>query len=133
MTKTKESYWDHVVDFSIKAAKKFGDKSPIQVRMHVGMIYIENMSQDIVDIEIKDQYGDYGWLYTDQGLLHYRIDDVRYFVKMSELRSLCEKVFTTPVARDPKSPKTHGSVTLDGRSLTGHMSFKEIHKLSFIP
>lgn len=83
----KDSFM-HCLDLVAKADQSI----PIKARVSFEAYWLGDLTGRLVfEVEVKDQNGELGWLYSDVRMVAFTLNGLQYAAKTKDLRSLAEE------------------------------------------
>jgi len=128
-------YWDKILDRSIEIARKVDNSNPLAIRLHIGVIYMGDISdvKNFIEVEIKNKDGHLGWLYTDSALMVYESYGTRYFARMSQVKTLAEEQLSNKIFLKGDEVPSAGTMRKEGRAIYGYIDLNSVQQIAFIP
>ena len=110
---------------SIELTSKLGEKPPNLINMHFSIVWLGDVTDDLIAVEIKDNRGELGWLYSDQSLVVFLPKDRSVMVAfvLSEFKEYVEeKLRSKQFSAEPEAYK----LTRSEKSIVGWIPYSEI-------
>ncbi len=102
---------------------------PTQFTASFPVIWLGKQEDELLAIEIKNEHGELGWLYSDTKLVAFERNVMLYGIKLPVLKELAELALKDKQFIKPEFDAAHGRLKRVDKRITGYISFEVLRGL----